>query len=228
MGINVTEAQAGGKRGSATVDHLVLLNELINEAKRQKKEVYIAYMDVTKAYDKAWLTGIMYVMHKEGLTDNHWTIVKRLNENLSAQIQTKFGLTREIKIKDSIRQGGVLSTTWVGLLMDEISKNIQKENIGIQIEGVDGKIGNILWVDDSTTIETEPQELQKTLDIADDIANTYHLEYSESKSNSQIIKYRNNNIQPTEFKLGDITLEQTEKYKNLGHIQNDKNNNVDH
>ena len=115
-----------------------------------------------------------------------------------------------------------------GLLMDEISKNIQKENIGIQIEGVEGKIGNILWVDDSTTIATEPQELQKTLDIADDIANTYHLEYSESKSNSQIIKYRNNNIEQTEFKLGDITLEQTEKYKMLGHIQNDKNNNVDH
>ena len=75
----------------------------------------------------------MHVLHKQGVTDNHWTIVKKLNENLTAKLQTKFGLTREIKIKDSIRQGGVLSTTLYGLLMDEIGKEINKENIGIQI-----------------------------------------------------------------------------------------------
>ena len=137
--VNISEAQAGGKRGCATVDHLLLIKELIKAAKKDKKNVYLTYLDVAKAYDKVWLTGIMYVMYKEGLTDNHWTIVKRLNENLTAQPQTKYGLTREIKIKDSIRQGGVLSTTMYGLLMDEISKNVQKENKGIQINGISGK-----------------------------------------------------------------------------------------
>ena len=100
--INITEAQAGGKKGSATVDHLLLIKELIKAAHKDKKEVYVAYLDVAKAYDKAWLTGIMYVLHKEGLTDNHWTIVKKLNENLTARIQTRFGLTRGIKIKELI------------------------------------------------------------------------------------------------------------------------------
>ena len=68
--INISEAQAGGRRGSATVDHILLANELIDVAKRNKKDAYIAYLDVTKAYDKAWLTGIMHVMYKEGLNDN--------------------------------------------------------------------------------------------------------------------------------------------------------------
>ena len=124
--VNISEAQAGGKRGCATVDHILLIKELIKAAKKDKKNVYLTYLDVAKAYDKAWLTGIMYVMYKEGITDNHWTIVKRLNENLVAQLQTKYGLTREIKIKDSIRQGGLLSITMYGLLMDEISKNTKK------------------------------------------------------------------------------------------------------
>ena len=226
--VNISEAQAGGKRGSATVDHLLLMKELINAAKMEKKEVYIAYLDVAKAYDKAWLTGIMYVMYKEGLTDNHWTIVKRLNENLTAQLQTRFGLTREIKIKDSIRQGGVLSTTMYGLLMDEVSKNIEKEDMGIKIEGIDNKIGSLLWVDDVILITTKPQELQKSLDITDDTSNKYHVEYGQSKSNSQIIKHRKRINNQVNFKLGGMTLEQTEKYKYLGHIQNDKNNNEDH
>ena len=67
----------------------------------------------------------MQVLYKEGLTDNHWTIVKRLNENLTGRIQTKYGLTRMIKIKDSIRQGGVLSTTLSGTLMDQINKELK-------------------------------------------------------------------------------------------------------
>ncbi len=91
------------------------------------------FLDVTKAYDKAWLDAIMYVMHKEGLKDNHWTIVRKLNENLTAKIQTKHGLTRKINIKDSIRQGGVLSVAQYALLTDEITKEINTPNKGVNL-----------------------------------------------------------------------------------------------
>ena len=226
--VYISDAQAGGKKGSATVDHLLLLKELINAGRREKKDVYIAYLDVAKAYDKAWLTGIMYAMYKEGLTDNHWTLVKRLNENLTAQLQTRFGLTREIKIKDSIRQGGVLSTTMYGLLMDEISKKVKEENIGIQIEGMDEKIGSLLWVDDVLLITTDNKEFQTSLDTTDNTSNEYHVEYGQSKSNTQFIKKRKSKLQEEEFKLGETPLEKTEKYKYLGYLQNSKNNNEDH
>ena len=44
-----------------------------------------------------------------GLTGKDWNILKHINENLTATIRTQYGNTRTIKIKDSIRQGGVLS-----------------------------------------------------------------------------------------------------------------------
>ena len=96
------------------MDHLIVLGDLITSAKNQGKTIYISYLDVTKAYDKAWIEAIMYILHKEGLKDNHWTIVKRINENLTARIKTKHGLTRKIAIKDSLRQGGVLSVLCYG------------------------------------------------------------------------------------------------------------------
>jgi hypothetical protein len=34
---------------------------------KKKKKTYITFLDVTKAYDKAWLDGIMYVMDKQGV-----------------------------------------------------------------------------------------------------------------------------------------------------------------
>ena len=48
---------------------------------------------------------------------------KKLNENLTATIHTKHWPTRKIRIKDSIRQGGVLSVLQYALLMDEITKD---------------------------------------------------------------------------------------------------------
>ena len=121
----MTDAQAGGTKGRATVDHLLIIKELITKAGEEGLAIYLAFLDVTKAYDKAWLDAIMYTMHKSGLRDSLWQIIKTLNENLTAKLQTKYGLTREIKIKDSIRQGGVLSVVEYALLIDEINKEIE-------------------------------------------------------------------------------------------------------
>ena len=149
-----------------------------------------------------------------------------MNVNLTAQLQTKFGLTREIKIKDSIRQVGVLSTTMYGLLMDEISKNIYKENIGIQIDESMSKIGCLQWVDDN--LLASGIEQQKCLDKTNSTSNEYHVEYGQPKSNTQIIKNRRTKKTKEKFNLGDMPLEMTENYKYLGYIQNSKNNNEDH
>ena len=225
--IDMTEAQAGGRRGSATVDHILVAKELIAAAKREKKNAHLAYLDVTKAYDKAWLTGIMHVLYKQGLQDNHWTIVKKLNENLTAKLQTKHGLTREIKIRDSIRQGGVLSTTLYGLLMDEISKELTKANIGIKIEGLTNKIGSLLWVDDVYLITLSGNELQESLNITNETSNKYHIEYGASKSNSLLIKHSKKKEEEYKHHIGEMEIKQTEKYKYLGLLQNQKNNNDD-
>ena len=84
--IDMTEAQAGGQKGKATTDHLLIIKELIQKAKQQRKPIYIAFLDVTKAYDKAWLDAITYVMHKSGLKDSLWQVVRNLNMNLTAQL----------------------------------------------------------------------------------------------------------------------------------------------
>ena len=103
--INMTDAQARGTKGRATVDHILALKEIINIAKSQNKQVILTFLDVTKAYDKAWLDAIMYVLRKQGIRTKLWHIIKNLNQNISTKIITKYGLTRYIKIKDSIRQG---------------------------------------------------------------------------------------------------------------------------
>ncbi len=182
--INMSEYQAGGSKGRATVDHILIMKEVINYLKNKKKSIYVAFLDVTKAYDKAWLDAIMYVMYKQGVQDNNWSIVKNLNENFTAKVETKYGKTREIRIKDSIRQGGVLSVVQYALLMDEISKEILTKNAGVKIEEIDTTIGCLLWMDDVLLIAQDPEEMKRMLKTTDHIANIYHIEFGKAKRKS--------------------------------------------
>ena len=220
--IKMTQSQAGGKKGRATVDHLLIIKELIAKAGEEALPIYIAFLDVTKAYDKAWLDAIMYTMYKSGLRDSLWQTIKTLNENLTAKLQTKYGLTREIKIKDSIRQGGVLSVIEYALLIDEINKEIEACGLGTLEDGIGEIIAYcLLWMDDVALIATDPENLQKMLNITNEVANRYHIEFGEPKS--KILKIGTDKKKPT-FKLGNMELKYADKYKYLGDILNTKNN----
>ena len=81
--VNISEAQAGGQKGKATADHLLILNTIIQTHKNKNKneDLYIAFLDVTKAYDKAWLNAILYALYNSGLTGKDWNILKHINKN---------------------------------------------------------------------------------------------------------------------------------------------------
>ena len=87
--ITITDMQAGGKVKRSTTDHLLILKEIMQIQKTRKEQLYMAYLDVTKAYDKAWLDGIMYAMPESGLKGPLWNTIRKFNRNLKAQIKKK-------------------------------------------------------------------------------------------------------------------------------------------
>ena len=216
--INKTVARAGGQEKKAKTHHLLILKESINGQREKKKPIYITYLDVTKAYDKAWLTGIMYVLHNNGVQGPLWNTIRNLNMNLKAKIKTKDGLTEAINIKDSIRQGGVLSVILYALLMDEIAKEINHENKGCLIPGLTKKVGCLLWMDDVVLLSECPNEMQDILNITHKIAKKYHIQFGKEKSKIMTSAKK----QDKEFRLGEMILETTENYKYLGETINTK------
>jgi hypothetical protein len=163
--------------------------------------------------------------------------VRNLSQNLTARIQTKHGLTTPIKIKDSIRQGGILSGAQYALLMDEINKKIMAQNNGIKIPNTDTKVGCLLWMDDVAFMSTEQEEMQELLNITNEISKRYHIEFGKEKSKFMKIekkqrrKHRAPNLTTNQndekistFKLGSMTIEETNNYKYLGETMNNQGN----
>ena len=92
--INISSNQAGGRKGMATIDHILRLKETIRRNKKKHKVTYLTFLEVTKANDKAWLDAIMYVMHEQECKGAMWNIVDKLNQNITAKIRTYEGTTR--------------------------------------------------------------------------------------------------------------------------------------
>ena len=217
--IEISDAQAGGRKKRATTDHLLILKDVIRQHKRRRKPLYLTFLDVTKAYDKAWLDGLLYNIYKRGVQGPTWNMIRKFNQNLKAVIKTRYGNTRPITIKDSIRQGGVLSVMMYSAMMDEIATRIEKENKGVPNEKHNRKIGCLLWMDDAVLISDNPEEAQEILNITNQVANKYHLEFGPEKSKVMVF----NNKTPIQLKLGDHVLEETTSYKYLGEVINNKN-----
>ena len=155
-----------------------------------------------------------------------WTITKKLNDNLTASIKTQHGYTRQIHIKDSIRQGGILSVLEYANLMDEITKEIRKNpkcNINI---GNETTPGCFLWMDDVVLMHTDPRMIQNMLDTMYRISQRYRIKFGTEKS--KVLHIGPPTPLRNKFTLGLQTLEATDTYKYLGITLNTKGDLTDH
>lgn len=222
--IRITDEQGGGRPKRSTVDHINILESIIDQNKKDKKPTLITFLDVTKAYDKAWIDAITNVLYKQGVQDRTWLICKKMNQNLTAKIITQYGMTREIRISDSIRQGGVLSVIMYALLMDEISKENIKTDIGTRIHPQGRNINTLLWMDDVALITNNQQDMKRLLEITEEIAGKLRIEFGQEKSKLLIIN-QSKHMAPIEtLRIQGTILDQTDKYKYLGYTINSKHN----
>ena len=101
--------------------------------------------------------------------------------------------------------------------MDEINKDMTQENIGIEIPGSARKIPSLLWMDDVLLAETTDKKVQKLLDKTNQTSNKYHVEFGMPKTKYLRPGNQKNTIN---LKLGDMNVEETDKYTYLGEVNN--------
>ena len=127
---------------------------------------------------KAWLDAILYALHKNGVKGKTQRI---LNSNLTVNIHSRHGLTREIRIRDSIRQGKVLSVIEYATPIGEISEELKEHNSGTETESGE-KINYLLWIDDLCLIHHDLKTLQKMMNITNHATLKYHNEFGAANA----------------------------------------------
>ena len=144
----ISDFQAGGKKGRATTDHIIVLKELIRAANKLNKPLYTFFCDVKQAYDKASLDTVLYSANKRGLEGNTWQLIKELNSNLTAVVRTKHGPTDPFEIDGVTKQGAISSNRLYSGQIDDITPLIKELNVGVHFGTTGLAIAVLHWVDD--------------------------------------------------------------------------------
>ena len=122
-----------------------------------------------------------------------------------------------IQIRDSIRQGGVLSVAAYANLVDEIVKEPEKDERNYITIGNEKQTGCLLWMDDVVLMHTEKSQMQNMLHTTHEIASRYRIQFGSQKSKTLCI-----GKEPAQFYIGTTKLEQTVTYTYLGITMNNK------
>ena len=112
-----------------------------------QKDVYICFIDYTKAYDRVKHFKMIECLSEIGMDDKDLQIITKLYWEQPACVRTESGMTSEFKIKKGVRQGCVLSPHLFNLYTEKIFREAEDMK-GINIGGVN--INNLRYADDTS------------------------------------------------------------------------------
>ena len=213
--IEFTQAQAGGQKGASTTDHVFILRNIMDLAKKEGRHLLISFFDVRKAYDRADMDDMLYILHKNGFSGKIWRLTRSVNVGLTARAKTKSGLTREIERNTGGKQGGKLMVPMFAKTMDTAAEELEEAtNIGIKIGNQN--IPALIFMDDVSSMAEGYEQQERTLQAINEFGMKHKVEWGQDKC--KVMEVGTHKEKKKEWKLGQKTIENCKSYKYLGEI----------
>ena len=105
------ESQCGFRRNRGTTDMIFAVRQLMEKAREQHSNLYIAFVDFTKAFDFVNRNALWLIMKKMGCPPKSVAILKCLHRDMTVRILVDNELTSEIPYNNGIKQGCILAPT---------------------------------------------------------------------------------------------------------------------
>ncbi|GFW11142.1 RNA-directed DNA polymerase from mobile element jockey [Trichonephila clavipes] len=112
--------QYGFTNKLSTLHPLLNLTEAISEGFQNKKSTGAVFLDIQKAFDRVWLTGLTYKLIKYNLPPPLVFLLHSYNTNRSYQIRVKDTLSNIKNISCGVAQGSLLGPLLFNLYINDI------------------------------------------------------------------------------------------------------------
>jgi len=208
----IAEEQCGFMKDKGTRNAIYILRTLTERSIEVQKDLYLCFIDYTKAFDTIKHENIMKYLKELNIDGKDLRIIKNMYWEQSANIRIKNELGEAIKIKRGVRQGCVLSPDLFSLYSEYIMRSIQGMP-GIRVGG--RNINNLRYADDTVLIATTEKDLQDILNIIESESNKVGLGINIKKTETMVIT-KKKEIPPCNITLNGQRLKQVNSFKYLG------------
>ena len=116
----------GYRQFRSTEDQLALLTQDVEDAFQEKKKVLAVFFDLSKAFDKVWKEGLLLKLLRAGV---HGKMYKWLSDflfNRTARVKLDGTISRQVKLREGVPQGGVVSPTLFLVYINDITTTVPR------------------------------------------------------------------------------------------------------
>jgi hypothetical protein len=138
-----------------------ILRTLIERTIEVKINLYLCFIDYTKAFDKVKHKELIDVLNSINIDGKDIRLIRNLYRDQSAAVRIENELCPYQNVKLGVRQGCVMSPELFSLYSEIIMRNLE-DLPGISVGGIN--INNLRFADDTILIATNEEDLQTLVD----------------------------------------------------------------
>ncbi|GFO00845.1 endonuclease-reverse transcriptase [Plakobranchus ocellatus] len=208
------EEQCGFVEDKGTSNAIYILRTLIERALEVQNDVYLCFIDYTKAFDRVLHDEIITQLKQLNIDGKDFRIIKTMCREQTAAMRIENKTSTFQDIKRGVRQGCVLSPDLFSLYSEIIMRNLENQP-GIKVGGQN--INNLRYADDTVLISENKEDLQKLLNIVEEESRKKGFELNSKKIEVMVIS-RKQEFPKCDIFINEVKFKQTEKFKYLGTI----------
>ena len=105
------ESQCGFKKDKGTIDMIFTPRQLQEKCQVQNVDLYITFVDLTKAFDTVSREGLWKIMAKFGCPAKFIAMVRQFHHGMLARVQNDGEFSDPFPVTNGVKQGCVLAST---------------------------------------------------------------------------------------------------------------------
>ena len=169
------ETQCGFRAGRSTINMIFSLKQIKEKCQEQRQPLYIAFVDLTKAFDLVSRSGLFALLEKIGCPPKPLKLIVSFHTKMRGTICFDGKHSRSFEIQSGVKQGCVLAPTLFGIFFSLLLQHASHPNdAGLYLHTRhDGKLFNLARLRAKTKTK---RVLVKEMLFADDAAFVSHSE----------------------------------------------------
>ena len=174
------DEQNGFRKERNCLDHIYLLHSILSNRKMSKKDTFVCFVDVKKAFDTVDRDCLWYKLLRIGIHDNFLKAIQSLYKSVSYTVKNNENFTEWFNVNMGVKQGCVLSPALFSIYVNDLATEIKNLHCGVYFDDIG--ISILLYADDIALIASNEVDLQRMLNVLSEWSNKWRISINEKKT----------------------------------------------